>query len=166
MRFQSSRRIPASWNPPTGHTRGGGRAWRPEGFGKNLFSFLGSALLEDEDEATPFSRAQRSLVYQRAKGDPDKRPFGTQLDVAHEGYEPAFGARPLKRAIQRQVLDQFAGRQYAFGRLLYYNRTIRLPDLLGSGVFIATVSPGKRVGDPVRVTTSLVASPLVVERKK
>ena len=40
--------------------------------------------IESDAEATPFSR---SLVYQRAKGDPDKRPFGTQLDVHAEGYE-------------------------------------------------------------------------------
>jgi len=43
--------------------------------------------IESDNEATPFSRQQRSLVYQRAKGEPDKRPFGTQLDVAAEGYE-------------------------------------------------------------------------------
>jgi glutamate synthase domain-containing protein 2 len=43
--------------------------------------------LESDNEAAPFSRAQRSLVYQRAKGEPDKRPFGTQLDVGAEGYE-------------------------------------------------------------------------------
>ena len=43
--------------------------------------------LENDNEATPFSRSQRSLVYQRAKGDSDKRPFGTQLDVHAEGYE-------------------------------------------------------------------------------
>ncbi|MBC7919078.1 MAG: FMN-binding glutamate synthase family protein [Rhodoferax sp.] len=43
--------------------------------------------IESDNEANPFSRAQRSLVYQRAKGDPDKRPFGTQLDVHAEGYE-------------------------------------------------------------------------------
>ncbi|MFG6447572.1 FMN-binding glutamate synthase family protein [Roseateles sp. BYS180W] len=43
--------------------------------------------LENDNEATPFSRQQRSLVYQRAKGDPDKRPFGTQLDVHANGYE-------------------------------------------------------------------------------
>jgi glutamate synthase domain-containing protein 2 len=43
--------------------------------------------LENDTEATPFSRAQRSLVYQRAKGDSDKRPFGTQLDVHAQGYE-------------------------------------------------------------------------------
>ena len=43
--------------------------------------------IESDNEATPFSRAQRSLVYQRAKNEPDKRPFGTQLDVHAEGYE-------------------------------------------------------------------------------
>ena len=43
--------------------------------------------LESDNEATPFSRSQRSLVYQRAKGDSDKRPFGTLLDVHAEGYE-------------------------------------------------------------------------------
>jgi glutamate synthase domain-containing protein 2 len=43
--------------------------------------------IESDTEATPFSRMQRSLVYQRAKGVPDKRPFGTQLDVGAVGYE-------------------------------------------------------------------------------
>lgn len=43
--------------------------------------------LESETEASPFSRAQRTLVYSRAKGASDKRPFGTQLDVRAVGYE-------------------------------------------------------------------------------
>jgi len=43
--------------------------------------------IESDTEAAPFSRSQRSLVYQRAKGAPDKRPFGTQLDVGATGYE-------------------------------------------------------------------------------
>ena len=43
--------------------------------------------IESDSEAAPFSRAQRSLVYQRAKGDPDNRPFGTQLNVTIAGYE-------------------------------------------------------------------------------
>ena len=43
--------------------------------------------IESDHEAAPFSRQQRSLVYQRAKGDSDKRPFGTQLDVHAPGYE-------------------------------------------------------------------------------
>src|SRR4029079_5528274 len=43
--------------------------------------------IEDDRDAAPFSRQQRSLVYQRAKGDSDKRPFGTQIDVGAVGYE-------------------------------------------------------------------------------
>ena len=43
--------------------------------------------LESETDAAPFSRAQRGLVYSRAKGVSDKRPFGTQLDVRTVGYE-------------------------------------------------------------------------------
>ncbi|MFM8625148.1 MAG: FMN-binding glutamate synthase family protein [Betaproteobacteria bacterium] len=43
--------------------------------------------IESDRESAPFSRAQRSLVYQRAKGAPDNRPFGTQLDVGENGYE-------------------------------------------------------------------------------
>ena len=43
--------------------------------------------IESDNEAAPFSRGQRSLVYQRAKGESDKRPFGTQLDTSAHGHE-------------------------------------------------------------------------------
>ncbi len=43
--------------------------------------------IESDSEAAPFSRQQRSLVYQRAKGDPDKRPFGSQRDMQAAGHE-------------------------------------------------------------------------------
>jgi len=43
--------------------------------------------LEDDTNATPFSRSQRSIVYQRAKREIDKRPFGTQENVYGDGYE-------------------------------------------------------------------------------
>ena len=42
--------------------------------------------IESDTDELPFSRAQRSIIYQRAKGVADKRPFGTQLDV----YEPQY----------------------------------------------------------------------------
>jgi glutamate synthase domain-containing protein 2 len=44
-------------------------------------------LLEDDTTANPFTRTQRSIVYQRAKQELDKRAFGTQLDVYQDGYE-------------------------------------------------------------------------------
>ena len=43
--------------------------------------------IESDQEALPFSRAQRSLVYQRAKGESDSRPLGTLLNVSAQGYE-------------------------------------------------------------------------------
>jgi len=42
---------------------------------------------ESETDGLPFSRQQRALVYQRAKMQLDKRPFGTQLNVYAQGYE-------------------------------------------------------------------------------
>ncbi|MGE4109284.1 MAG: FMN-binding glutamate synthase family protein [Burkholderiales bacterium] len=42
--------------------------------------------LEDDSTGTPFARKKRAIVYQRAKGQLDKVPFGTQLDV----YDTAF----------------------------------------------------------------------------
>lgn len=44
-------------------------------------------LFEADNEATPYSRSQRSLVYARAKGESSERAFGTLLDVYSERYE-------------------------------------------------------------------------------
>ena len=64
--------------PVIGHIRFALEAIRPE---------IRQYFFEADNDAAPFSRAQRSLVYQRAKAQVDKRPFGTQLDVHAEGYE-------------------------------------------------------------------------------
>ena len=64
--------------PVIGHFRFLIEAVRPE---------LRQYLFEDDAVAMPFSRNQRSIVYQRAKLELDKRPFGTQLDVYQVGYE-------------------------------------------------------------------------------
>ncbi len=42
---------------------------------------------ESETDGLPFSRNQRAVVYQRAKMQLDKRPFGTQLDTDRLGFE-------------------------------------------------------------------------------
>lgn len=44
-------------------------------------------LFESDTEEAPFSRQQRSIVYQRAKQELDKRPFGTQINVYADNYE-------------------------------------------------------------------------------
>ncbi|HMM13164.1 MAG TPA: FMN-binding glutamate synthase family protein [Parvibaculum sp.] len=60
-------------------------------------------LLEGDDDKLPYSRAQRSLVYQRAKDTVSESPFGTLLDVYGNGYEfighssrPALNVDPAR----------------------------------------------------------------------
>ena len=43
--------------------------------------------VESDTAGVPFDRAQRSIVYQRAKAEPDTVPFGTLEDVYRVGYE-------------------------------------------------------------------------------
>ncbi|TDQ08167.1 FMN-binding glutamate synthase family protein [Pedobacter metabolipauper] len=43
--------------------------------------------VESDTNGKPFSRLNRSLIYQRAKMENDTIPFGTQLDVYENGYE-------------------------------------------------------------------------------
>ncbi len=64
--------------PVIGHIRWMAELVRPE---------IRQYLIEADTEASPFSRTQRSLVYERAKDLPGERPFGTLLDVYGVGYE-------------------------------------------------------------------------------
>ena len=43
--------------------------------------------LESDLDGRPFNRSKRAVVYQRAKSQLDKRPFGTQQDVYGSSYE-------------------------------------------------------------------------------
>jgi glutamate synthase domain-containing protein 2 len=64
--------------PILGHLRFFFEKIRPE---------LRQYFFEDDTQETPFSRNQRSIVYQRAKGAIDKRAFGTQRDLYQSGHE-------------------------------------------------------------------------------
>ena len=64
--------------PVSGHLRFLFETFRPE---------IRQYLLESDTEKLPFSRNQRALVYQRAKGASDKRPLGTIEDVYKTGAE-------------------------------------------------------------------------------
>ncbi|NLC37434.1 MAG: FMN-binding glutamate synthase family protein [Alcaligenaceae bacterium] len=44
-------------------------------------------LVDSDTDEVPFARLQRSVVYQRAKGEPDGRSFGTKLELQEAGYE-------------------------------------------------------------------------------
>ncbi len=64
--------------PVLGHFRYLLESIRPE---------LRQYFVESDSEQTPFSRQQRSIVYQRAKNVVDTVPFGTLSDVYKDGYE-------------------------------------------------------------------------------
>ena len=53
---------------------------------------------EDDKDGLPFPRDKRAIVYQRAKGVLDKRPFGTQYDVYASRYEWMHHSIAPKRA--------------------------------------------------------------------
>ena len=56
-----------------------------------LFESVGPEIrqyfIQSDTEERPFSREQRTIVYQRAKQVLDKRPFGSQLSMYEEGFE-------------------------------------------------------------------------------
>jgi glutamate synthase domain-containing protein 2 len=64
--------------PLVGHFRYLLEAIRPE---------INQYFIESNSDGRPFSRNDRSVVYQRAKGELDTLPFGTQRDVYAVGYE-------------------------------------------------------------------------------
>jgi glutamate synthase domain-containing protein 2 len=63
--------------PVLGHMRFFFEGIRPE---------IRQYLIESDQDEEPFSRDDRSLVYQRAKGVEDARPFGTRMRVYDAGY--------------------------------------------------------------------------------
>jgi len=76
--------------PVIGHIRWFAELVRPE---------IRQYLFEADEEAAPFSRSQRSLVYRRAKGEAGDHPFGTLLDVYRDGYEfIGHSTRPVPAA--------------------------------------------------------------------
>lgn len=64
--------------PVFGHLRYVFESIRPE---------INQYFVESNTDGKPFSREQRSVVYQRAKEVLDTVPFGTQHDVYQQGYE-------------------------------------------------------------------------------
>lgn len=64
--------------PVIGHMRYIFEMIRPE---------INQYFIESNTDGTPFSREERSVVYQRSKKVTDTIPFGTQRNVYEEGYE-------------------------------------------------------------------------------
>ncbi|MDE2363963.1 MAG: FMN-binding glutamate synthase family protein [Hyphomicrobiales bacterium] len=71
---------------------------------------------EDDKTGTPFSRDKRALVYQRAKMQLDKRPFGTEFEVYSEGFEflrHSIAPRPLCREPFRVKIGESCRQPYS-----------------------------------------------------
>ncbi|MGV6852549.1 MAG: FMN-binding glutamate synthase family protein [bacterium] len=65
--------------------------------------------IESESNGKPVSREFRSLIYQRAKGDRDTRPFGTIFDVNRNGYEWLNHSLAPKEIIETNPRVRFGG---------------------------------------------------------
>ena len=63
--------------PIMGHFRFFFESFRPE---------IRQYFIEADEDSLPFSRSQRSLVYQRAKNENADKPFGSIIDVYQEDY--------------------------------------------------------------------------------
>ena len=63
--------------PIMGHFRFLFEEFRPE---------IRQYFIESDDDALPFSRMQRSLVYQRSKNENSDKPFGSIIDVYQQDY--------------------------------------------------------------------------------
>jgi glutamate synthase domain-containing protein 2 len=65
--------------------------------------------VESDINGAPVSREFRSLIYQRAKGDRDTRPFGTIFDVNRDGYEWINHSLAPKEVLNHDPRVQFGG---------------------------------------------------------
>jgi len=61
---------------------------------------------------------------------------GTDLGSNMPAYDTFTLGGPLRLSGYR--INEFSGRRMAYGRLMYYNRALPLPDLLGSGAYVGT----------------------------
>ena len=81
-----------------------------ESFRPELLNRIDEKIIFDRltaDDLSGIIRLQLNLVEERLK----KQNIGIEFDscavgyLAEEGYDPVYGARPLKRTIQKNVLD-------------------------------------------------------------
>jgi NTE family protein len=70
---------------------------------------------------------------------------GTDLGSDMPAYDSFMLGGPLRLSGYR--MNQFAGRRYSFGRVMYYNRTLPLPDILGAGVYVGGSAEVGRITD-------------------
>ena len=124
--------------PVIGHLR-----WLFEGIRPEIRQYL----IESDRDEVPFSREQRSIVYQRAKGEEERRPFGTRHDVYEAGYAwltHSLVPRPHGAADHRIRIGGDACRQPYDASI--YNISAMSFGSLGANA-IAALNEGARIGN-------------------
>jgi NTE family protein len=69
---------------------------------------------------------------------------GTDLGSGLPPYDSFILGGPFRLSGYR--IGQFSGKNTAYGRLSYYNQVLRLPSLLGSGVYLGATAEAGRMG--------------------
>jgi NTE family protein len=107
-------------------------------FARGGMRLIASAYMADDSMGSDrnYKRVEGQFVGAKSWG-----PHTFNLGLAAGGnmgsdlpaYETFTLGGPLRLSAYR--INEFSGREMYFGRLMYYNRTLKLPDLLGSGVY-------------------------------
>jgi NTE family protein len=110
-----------AWFPRDGYRAIGSAYWANKDFGSDL----------------NYERFEGQAGVAKSRGAHTLNFFvqgGTDNHSDMPAYETFTLGGPLRLSGYR--INEFSGRRYGFGRLMYYNRTLPLPDLLGSGVYV------------------------------
>ncbi|OGA21760.1 MAG: hypothetical protein A3I02_05410 [Betaproteobacteria bacterium RIFCSPLOWO2_02_FULL_67_26] len=107
-------------------------------FARRGHRIIVSALVADEGLGSDrnYKRLEGDLVGVKSWGDHTfslNFSGGTDLHSEMPAYETFTLGGPLRLSGYR--INEFSGRRMAFSRLMYYNHAVKLPDLLGSGVY-------------------------------
>jgi NTE family protein len=113
------------------------QAWFPSsGYGANA-SFYGATT--SMGSALNYQRLEGQGNWIRSWGPNTLNFFaagGTDFGSNMPPYESFTLGGPLRLSGYR--VNEFAGRKYAFGRVMYYDRVFPLPDILGSGLYLGS----------------------------
>jgi NTE family protein len=110
-------------------------AWFPqEGYTGNV-AYYGAT--KDLGSALNYQRLEAAGAYATSWGPHTLNFFasgGTDFGSNMPAYETFALGGPLRLSGFR--INQFSGREFAFGRLMYYYRWLPLPSIMGSGVYL------------------------------
>ncbi|MCC7325597.1 MAG: patatin-like phospholipase family protein [Burkholderiales bacterium] len=122
--------------------------WFPQhGYAANLNYYGATTAL---GSALDYQRLQASGSFVRSWGPHSFSIYaagGTDFGSSMPAYETFALGGPLR--LSGFKLNQFSGREYVFGRAMYYHRIVALPDLLGSGVYAGASAEVGNIRDRV-----------------